>query len=138
MLLNYIGKYSNVQSTYNIYLILKNCSTTYCNFLLYCKIILWQDPAIAFPGQRSCDVIRPICQILGNDAFVVGIRPLPLEASRGIYRKEEEGGGGGFTLSILISFLKKKVMNILQKKFLKLLQLLKTKQKKTSHQNICN
>ncbi|XP_023336334.1 protein unc-45 homolog B [Eurytemora carolleeae] len=28
------------------------------------RIAITQDPAIAFPGQRSCDVIRPICQLL--------------------------------------------------------------------------
>ena len=29
-------------------------------------ISYFQDPAIAFPGQRSCDVIRPICKLLGK------------------------------------------------------------------------
>lgn len=28
------------------------------------RVGITQDPAIAFPGQRSCDVIRPICQLL--------------------------------------------------------------------------
>jgi len=31
------------------------------------RVGITQDPAIAFPGQRSCDVIRPICQILDPD-----------------------------------------------------------------------
>ena len=29
------------------------------------RVGITQDPAIAFPGSRSCDVIRPICQLLG-------------------------------------------------------------------------
>eukprot|EP00088_Acartia_fossae_P020179 TRINITY_DN21830_c0_g1_i4.p1 TRINITY_DN21830_c0_g1~~TRINITY_DN21830_c0_g1_i4.p1 ORF type:complete len:868 (-),score=244.57 TRINITY_DN21830_c0_g1_i4:118-2613(-) len=31
------------------------------------RVGITQDPAIAFPGQRSCDVIRPICQLLDQD-----------------------------------------------------------------------
>jgi len=31
------------------------------------RIGITQDPAIAFPGQRSCDVIRPICKLLDTE-----------------------------------------------------------------------
>jgi len=31
------------------------------------RIGITQDPAIAFPGNRACDVIRPICQLLDVD-----------------------------------------------------------------------
>ena len=46
------------------------------------RIGITKDPAIAFPGQRSTDVIRPICHLLNTEYTGIDIAPSLIDAAR--------------------------------------------------------
>lgn len=63
------------------------------------RIGITQDPTIAFPGQRSCDVVRPIAKLLKEEALAIenfealmalGNLALVNEATRGRMMKESD------------------------------------------------
>ena len=63
------------------------------------RIGITQDPTIAFPGQRSCDVVRPIAKLLKEEAssienfealMALGNLALVNEATRGRMMKEAD------------------------------------------------